>query len=58
MSGSHKPGTTETTADVKLAEHKVWEMLVFLVDREDRESVGHEIVVRVPLKSLTTKCEP
>ena len=58
MSGPHEHGTTETTADVKLAEHKVWAMLVFLVDRDDRESVGHEIVVLVPLKSLTTKCEP
>ena len=58
MSGSHEPGTSETTADVELAKHKVWEILVFLVNREDRELVGHEVVVLVPLKSLTTMCEP
>ena len=57
MSGSHEPVTNQTRADVKLAELKVLEVLVFLVLREARASVGHEIVVLVPSQNLTTKCE-
>ena len=44
--------------DVKLAELDVPKVQVVWVVCEDRESVGHEIVVLIPSKKSTTKCEP